>query len=138
MAEANDDEGSPETDNTSPEIGIIAQLFQSCTDVLTKIVKNERRRAVLPKRYVASLRRSVQSLIQWGDSHNIMGGLFDSKLQKSRRLRDTTLDILRNIGLLVTKGKPWPRIDGLDWLKRLRYAISGLRLRGDSIPYRRH
>jgi len=133
--EANDDKGSPSNDHTSPEIGIIARLFQSCTYVLTEIVREQRRATVLSKPCVASLRRSVQSLIQWGDSHDVMGGILDSRLQKSRRLRDTTLDILRNIGLLATKGKLWLRVDGLNWLKNPRYAISGPRLRKDSQYY---
>jgi hypothetical protein len=96
---------SPGTVHPSPEIGIIARLFQACTDILTKVVHDVRKRAVLPKKDVASLRRSVQSLIQWGDSHDIMSGLLDTSLQKSRRLRDITLDLLSDIGLLVTKGK---------------------------------
>src|SRR5436190_16300400 len=85
---------SPATVHSSPDIGIIARLFQSCTDILTQIVCDIRKRAALPKRDLASLRRSVQSLIQWGDNHDVMSGLLDTRLQNSRRLRDTTLDLL--------------------------------------------
>jgi len=106
MAEANENSSPPaEIDHASSEVGIIARLFQSCMDILANIVKHCRKNTLLPKRELASLRRSVQSLVQWGDSHDINAGHLDDKLQKSRRLRDTTLEILRNIGVLATKGK---------------------------------
>jgi len=102
MSEASD---ALKSDYTQPDIGIIAHLFQSCSDILVSVAKDQKTKAALPKRDMASLRRSVQSFIQWADSHEVMEGTLDGKLQSSQRLRNTTLDILRNIGVLVTKGK---------------------------------
>lgn len=95
----------PEVDHASPNVGIIALLFQSLTDIIASIVKDFRKNGGLPRRDVASLRRAAQSIVQWGDNHEVLRGRLDSKLHKSKRLHDTTLEILYKLGLLLAKGK---------------------------------
>jgi hypothetical protein len=87
------------------DIGIIARLYQASVEVLTAIVKQSRRRKdVLRGAKLASARRALQSLVIWGEDHNVATGALDAILQKSSRLQQATLLPLRNIGVILVNG----------------------------------
>ncbi len=51
-----------------------------------------------------ALARTLQSLVLWGDAHNVSEGLLDATLQRSHRLLCATLSPLRSMGELLMRG----------------------------------
>jgi hypothetical protein len=85
--------------------GIIARLYQASVEVLTVTVKRSRQhKDALRGAKLASARRALQSLVIWGEDHNVASGALDAILQKSRRLQYATLLLLRNIAIILIKG----------------------------------
>jgi hypothetical protein len=90
------------TDSSS--VGIIADLFQACLDLLTHISSNVKAMSTSQKR---SLQRTTQCLFLWGDSHEVANGSLDLHLQKSKPLMKVIVGNLRSLLMSVFFGKPY-------------------------------
>ncbi len=101
---------SAETDNsvgtllTTADIGMVGKLFQATATVLSQILKTTNDAGTLNVAHKKALVRILQSLILWGDSHDVTGGSLNAALQRSRNLLRVTLSPLRSMGQTLLRG----------------------------------
>ena len=85
------------------DIGIVGRLFQADVDVLSEVLKTAKTTTTLNLVQRIALTRALQSLILWGDTHDVPSGLLDATLQKSRKLLRATLSPLQCIGVTLIR-----------------------------------
>jgi len=88
----------------SETIGIAAQLYQACSELLDSATSSLKQSTVLSKLERRAFVRIRQSLFLWGRSHNAAGAQLDLLLQESRPIQQVVVRALKLILKRVAYG----------------------------------
>ncbi|KAH6949653.1 hypothetical protein BKA56DRAFT_506803 [Ilyonectria sp. MPI-CAGE-AT-0026] len=93
-------------DAVSDTKSVVSRLSAECLKTFEAIVKEAARNSSLSKKNLVDLKRSRESLILWVSGYGVLEGNLDDKLEKSRTLQRTTLQLLANVGSTLTNSSP--------------------------------
>lgn len=74
--------------------GIITSLHQACSEVLASVISTKSAVAGFSDAQKRSLRRTQESLLIWGDRHDVAKGILDMNLQGSPHLMRMVVKLL--------------------------------------------
>ena len=86
------------------DIGVVARLSQACIDTLRALVKAPLEETHLSRTQQRSVRRILQTLVIWGEDHQVPSGKLDSIIVKSARLQQVVILALASIGGVLSSG----------------------------------
>jgi hypothetical protein len=93
------------TVDTGDEKGIIAGIFECCTQVLKELLaKSPKVKGT--RFYRQSLESGMATLFFWGEEFDVPHGNLDRALQRSEEVRDLTLAVFISLADFLSNGKP--------------------------------
>jgi hypothetical protein len=91
---------SPGPHSTSPvpdDVGLAEHLFLVCVEFCRISSCCIKRTSIVSSEHQRGLSRVAHSLSLWGQDYDILSGVLDFTLQRSRRLQRITIKVLRSI-----------------------------------------
>lgn len=90
------------------DVGIVWRIFQSTTEMVSRLLQENKHSSYLEQRQNRQVVRLLQGLLLWGDDNKVADGRLDTVLQRSRNIQAITLTPLHCFAETFLRGASHP------------------------------